>query len=129
MNISNKAGLIVTLSVLAATAHAEFSTNIGWASDYYYRGVFQKTSSANGGLDYSNNGFFVGTWAADVGDGLEVDGQPAAGAPDVDDPARLDRPDDRTEVQSGIAHDVPADCDMSTIWREGEGTEATPFQS
>ncbi len=74
MNYRCKAGLIVTLSVLAATAHADFSTNIGWASDYYYRGVFQKTSSANGGLDYSNNGFFVGTWAADVGDGLEVDG-------------------------------------------------------
>lgn len=74
MSIRIKAGLIVTLAVLTGTAHAEFSTNIGWASDYYYRGVFQKTSSANGGLDYASNGFYVGTWAADVGDGLEVDG-------------------------------------------------------
>lgn len=74
MNIRSKAGLIIAMSALAATAHAEFSANIGWASDYYYRGVFQKTSSANGGLDYEKNGFYVGTWAADVGDGLEVDG-------------------------------------------------------
>jgi uncharacterized protein (TIGR02001 family) len=74
MHISSKAGLIVILALLATTASADFSTNIGWASDYYYRGVFQKTSSANGGLDYSKNGFYVGTWAADVGDGLEVDG-------------------------------------------------------
>jgi uncharacterized protein (TIGR02001 family) len=74
MNIRSKAGLIVALSVLTATAHAEFSTNIGWASDYYYRGVFQKTSSANGGVDYANKGFYAGTWAADVGDGLEIDG-------------------------------------------------------
>ena len=74
MNIRSKAGLIVALSVLTATAHAEFSTNIGWVSDYYYRGVFQKTSSANGGVDYANKGFYAGTWAADVGDGLEIDG-------------------------------------------------------
>jgi hypothetical protein len=34
----------------------------------------QKNSSASGGLDYEQDGFYVGTWAADVGDGLEVDG-------------------------------------------------------
>jgi uncharacterized protein (TIGR02001 family) len=43
-------------------------------SEYYYRGIFQESTSANGGLDYEKNGFYVGTWAADVGDGLEVDG-------------------------------------------------------
>ena len=74
MKIGSKAGFIIVLAVLTGTAHAEFSTNIGWASDYYYRGIFQKTSSANGGLDYASNGFYVGTWAADVGDGLEIDG-------------------------------------------------------
>lgn len=74
MHIRSKAGLIAALSMLTAAAHAEFSANVGWMSDYYYRGIFQKTSSANGGLDYSNNGFYVGTWAADVGDGLEIDG-------------------------------------------------------
>jgi hypothetical protein len=34
----------------------------------------QKNSSASGGIDYESGGFYVGTWAADVGDGLEVDG-------------------------------------------------------
>jgi hypothetical protein len=43
-------------------------------SEYYFRGIFQESTSANGGIDYENNGFFAGTWAADVGDGLEVDG-------------------------------------------------------
>jgi uncharacterized protein (TIGR02001 family) len=62
--------------VLAASsaAHAEFSANLGFASEYYYRGIFQESTSANGGIDYEKNGFYAGTWAADVGDGLEVDG-------------------------------------------------------
>ena len=47
---------------------------MGWASEYHYRGTFQKNSSASGGVDYETNGFYVGTRAADVGDGLEVDG-------------------------------------------------------
>ena len=33
----------------------------------------RRTSSASAGADYENGGFYVGTWAADVGDGLEVD--------------------------------------------------------
>jgi uncharacterized protein (TIGR02001 family) len=74
MNFSIKATILGAMLALSGTAYAEFSANIGWASDYYYRGVFQKTSSANGGLDYAKNGFYVGTWAADVGDGLEIDG-------------------------------------------------------
>lgn len=66
---------IILMTLLAsATANAEWSGNIGWASDYYYRGIFQKSSSANGGIDYTKNGFYAGTWLADVGDGLEVDG-------------------------------------------------------
>ena len=74
MKFSIKATILGAMLVLSGTAYAEFSANIGWASDYYYRGIFQKTSSASGGLDYANSGFYVGTWAADVGDGLEVDG-------------------------------------------------------
>ena len=57
----------------AMEAPADVSANIGFASEYYYRGVLQKESSANGGLDYENGGFYLGTWAADVGDGLEID--------------------------------------------------------
>ena len=55
-------------------ASAEVSYNIGFASEYYYRGILQKDSSASGGIDYENGGFYIGTWAADVGDGMEIDG-------------------------------------------------------
>ena len=68
-------------SVLLMTAHsvrADWSANIAWASDYYYRGILQKSSSASGGLDFEHSGFYAGVWAADVGeltgDGLEIDG-------------------------------------------------------
>ena len=60
--------------VVPATSHAELSANIGWVSDYLYRGIFQEDSSASGGIDYaSDGGFYLGTWGADVGDGLEYD--------------------------------------------------------
>jgi hypothetical protein len=67
-----KTGLMLML--LATTAQAEISANLGFASDYYYRGILQAPNSANGGIDYEKNGFYVGTWAADVKDGLEIDG-------------------------------------------------------
>lgn len=67
-----KTGL--ALMLLAGTAQADFSANVGWASDYYFRGILQSPTSPNGGLDYESNGFYAGTWAADVYDGLEVDG-------------------------------------------------------
>ena len=68
--------LLVALA-LGATQPAvagDFSANIGMMSDYIFRGVKQNTSaSAFAGLDYENSGFYVGTWAAEVGDGLEYD--------------------------------------------------------
>jgi len=67
-----KTGLVLML--LAGTAQADFSANVGWASDYYFRGILQSPTSPSGGLDYESNGFYAGTWAADVYDGLEVDG-------------------------------------------------------
>lgn len=67
--------VLASLSILLSTrAHAELAANVGWASDYYYRGIFQARSSASGGIDYSGDGFYAGAWAADVDDGLEVDG-------------------------------------------------------
>ena len=69
-----KSGLVTALMGLSATAAADVSANLGFASEYYYRGIFQESTSANGGLDYESGGFYAGTWAADVGDGLEVDG-------------------------------------------------------
>lgn len=72
-----------TLSMgLAAPAMAEvpgLSANVGFLSDYYFRGNHLGESSPYVGLDYENSGFYVGTWAVDdaVGgtgnNGLEVD--------------------------------------------------------
>jgi uncharacterized protein (TIGR02001 family) len=69
-----KISLGALLLAASAAANAQASANVGWASEYHFRGVLQKVSSASGGLDYESGGFYVGTWAADVGDGLEVDG-------------------------------------------------------
>lgn len=67
---------LLTAGLVAATAvpaMADVSANVGYASEYYYRGILQKSSSASAGLDYEQSGFYAGTWAADVGDGLEYD--------------------------------------------------------
>lgn len=79
-----KTGLTGTLLVLCGIAQADWTANVGWASEYHFRGLFQHSSSANGGVDYESRGFYVGTWAADVGDGLEVDGYFGYGG-EVDD--------------------------------------------
>ncbi len=68
-----RTGIILIALLVSGTANAEWSGDIGWASDYYYRGIFQASSSASGGINYSTGGFYAGTWAADVGDGLEID--------------------------------------------------------
>ena len=66
--------LASTAMIVSTSASAEVSYNIGYASEYYFRGILQKSSSASAGIDFENEGFYVGSWAADVGDGLEVDG-------------------------------------------------------
>jgi uncharacterized protein (TIGR02001 family) len=55
------------------SAQAEVSANVGWVSEYFYRGLPQKTSSGSFGIDISGPHAYLGTWAADVGDGNEVD--------------------------------------------------------
>ena len=75
--------MLKTLFVAAAMAgaaavpvasHADVSYNVGFVSEYYYRGFFQKSSSASAGIDFEEGGLYAGAWTADVGDGLEVDG-------------------------------------------------------
>ena len=66
--------LLASSGLIATSVYADVSYNIGYASEYYFRGVLQKSSSASAGADWEDSGFYVGTWAADVGDGLEVDG-------------------------------------------------------
>jgi len=81
MNI-RKTAFVATALLASSLANAQWSANIGFASDYYFRGIFQSQSSASGGVDYNHeNGFYAGVWAADVedeyqlgGGGMEVDG-------------------------------------------------------
>jgi len=65
--------LLVVCNLSVPQVQADVSANVGYASEYYFRGILQKESSASAGLDYSAGDFSLGTWAADVGDGLEVD--------------------------------------------------------
>ena len=74
MKKTTTAALVAALLLWAGFVNADWSANLGWASEYHYRGIFQASSSASGGLDFEQGGFYAGTWAADVGDGLEVDG-------------------------------------------------------
>ncbi len=74
MKTTTKLGTATLMLLMSGLAQAEWSANVGYASEYYYRGIFQENSSASGGLDYESGGFYAGTWAADVGDGLEIDG-------------------------------------------------------
>jgi hypothetical protein len=58
---------------VGAAAQATWTGNVGYMSQYYYRGILQKTSSASAGLGVSSGMISAGTWAADVGAGSEVD--------------------------------------------------------
>ena len=74
MKALSKTILIATLLAASGMAQAQWSANAGFASEYHFRGILQKSSSGSAGIDYETGGFYVGSWAADVGDGLEVDG-------------------------------------------------------
>lgn len=66
--------LAATMAVISTPALAvDMSANIGYNSQYIYRGIPQSTSSAFAGLDLNAGGFYLGTWGADVDDGIEVD--------------------------------------------------------
>ena len=64
---------VLVSPLVGAAQEAEVTANGGWVSQYYYRGALQKESSASAGLDVAVADFSAGTWAADVGDGTEVD--------------------------------------------------------
>jgi uncharacterized protein (TIGR02001 family) len=66
--------LILLLAAISNSAMAvDLSANVGFNSEYFYRGLPQEKSSAFGGLDLESGGFYLGTWGADVGDGVEID--------------------------------------------------------
>lgn len=67
---------VLLLSFLPSTAagqEVDMTANVGWVSEYLYRGIPQNTSSASAGLDIGVGPVYLGTWAADVGEGSEVD--------------------------------------------------------
>jgi uncharacterized protein (TIGR02001 family) len=62
-----------TAAKSAEAGNVTVSANAGWTSQYFYRGIPQKTSSASAGLNVGLGPISLGTWAADVGDGSEID--------------------------------------------------------
>lgn len=67
-------GVLVGFGFLSmAAVRAEVSANVGVVSDYIFRGIPQHDLSVSLGADYEQSGFYAGTWAADVGEGAEVD--------------------------------------------------------
>ncbi|MDH5766113.1 MAG: TorF family putative porin [Gammaproteobacteria bacterium] len=64
----------IASALVSSTVIAGASGNIGYTSDYYFRGLYQASSSASAGFDYEHDsGLFAGTWWGDVGEGLETD--------------------------------------------------------
>ena len=75
MKTFSKALVAAAVLGTSVATQAELSANVGLVSDYYFRGIDQASSAtASAGLDYESNGFYIGTWTADVNDGLEIDG-------------------------------------------------------
>ncbi len=70
---------LLAAAVLAAAggAHAQgdVSFNAAVANDYVWRGVSQTDNGATvqGGVDYTNGGFYVGAWASNVDFGSDAD--------------------------------------------------------
>jgi len=76
--------VVVATPLVGAAQEAEVSANVGMVSEYFYRGIPQKASSGSAGLDVAFPNVYLGTWAADVGDGNEVDLYAGVGT-EVDD--------------------------------------------
>ena len=63
------AAVLVGGMTLGTAAHAELSANIGFTSNYLWRGLTQTNDQAaiSGGIDYAHeSGFYAGAWASNV---------------------------------------------------------------
>ena len=73
--------LVLLLAFCAPAAIAfegDVSATVGYMTDYHFRGIHQKENSAFAGVEATMPSYFgteatVGGWAADVGDGAEID--------------------------------------------------------
>ncbi len=69
--------LLAVTSFSSANLHANeisYSANLGFMSDYMYRGIHQSSSSAMGGFDIEYGNFYLGTWFADLQEDGWVEG-------------------------------------------------------
>ena len=77
MKLSIGAVVLVASLVTPLVAEAQdpaLSANVGFVSQYLFRGIPQSsTASGNGGLDFTVSKFYAGAWAADVSEGTEMD--------------------------------------------------------
>ena len=58
---------------LSVAAEMSVTGNAGIMSEYIFRGIPQDSGVANGGIDLEVGGLYLGTWIADVGQGIEQD--------------------------------------------------------
>ena len=58
----------LVVSSLPAASYADLAFNVGAVTDYRYRGISQTRlkPALQGGVDYSNGGFYLGTWASTI---------------------------------------------------------------
>ena len=54
------ATVLTGAAMMLAAAQADVSHNVGFASEYYYRGYFQKEFFAKAGIDFEEGGFYAG---------------------------------------------------------------------
>ncbi len=66
--------LLAISSLSYAESEISYSANLGFMSDYMYRGIHQSSSSAMGGFDIEYGNFYLGTWFADLQDDGWVEG-------------------------------------------------------
>ncbi len=73
--MKNLCKLVLAGSVLISTSvFAAGSANIGYVTDYLYRGLDLGEAGAYAGLDYeADGGFYAGVWAIDDATGIETD--------------------------------------------------------
>jgi uncharacterized protein (TIGR02001 family) len=62
------AALLALCAVLPEIAQAEVSFNLGATTDYRYRGISQTRlrPAVQGGVDYTQGGFYLGAWASTI---------------------------------------------------------------
>ena len=77
-SLSIVAALLMSVSMVshageAVAEESAVSYNVGYMSEYWYRGVYQSESAVSFGADYEAGNFYAGTWWADVDSGVEYD--------------------------------------------------------